>query len=143
MNRKIKVLIAKPGLDGHDRGALVIAQALREAGMDVTYTGIRKTPAQIALSALQKRVDCVGLSCLSGAHNTLFPEVVRLLREQCEEAMLVIGGGVIPEADIPYLLSQGVARIFTPGTRTEEVVQYIRKHVGQKRDDNCLERAFV
>lgn len=143
MKHKIKVLIAKPGLDGHDRGALVIVQALRDAGMDVIYTGIRKTPEYIAKSALQEKVDCVGLSCLSGAHRTLFPEVVHLLRKQEASNMLVIGGGIIPDADIPYLLSQGIAKVFTPGTRTDEVIHYIRDNVREKDNDICIERTFM
>lgn len=141
MAQKTKVLIAKPGLDGHDRGALIIARALREAGMAVTYTGIRKTPQQIVTMALENEVDCVGLSCLSGAHRTLFPEVVRLLRQRSPKPTLIIGGGVIPEADIPYLLTQGIARIFPPGTTTKEVIHYIRENV--RTGDVCMPLASV
>jgi methylmalonyl-CoA mutase C-terminal domain/subunit len=130
---KIRVLVAKPGLDGHDRGALVIAQSLRDAGMEVIYTGLRQTPKQIVSAAIQEDVDVIGISCLSGAHNELFPEIVRLLKEQGVEDILVVGGGVIPEEDIPYLQSQGIAKIFTPGTTTTETAAYIREHVRKER----------
>ncbi|GAB7387150.1 cobalamin B12-binding domain-containing protein [Bacillaceae bacterium] len=130
MEKRIRVLIAKPGLDGHDRGALVIAQALRDEGFEVIYTGIRQTPAQIVQSAIQEDVGVIGLSCLSGAHNELFPEVVRLLKEQGVDDILVIGGGVIPEEDIPFLQSQGIEKVFTPGTPTKEVADYIRQRMG-------------
>jgi len=133
MSQKIRVLVAKPGLDGHDRGALVVAQALRDEGMEVVYTGLRQTPAQIANAAIQEDVDCIGLSCLSGAHNELFPEVVRLLREQGVDDILVIGGGVIPQEDIPYLKNQGIAEVFTPGTPTTVTAEYIRTHVKRKK----------
>lgn len=133
MEQKIRVLVAKPGLDGHDRGALVVAQALRDEGMEVVYTGLRQTPAQIARAAVQEDVDCIGLSCLSGAHNELFPEVVRLLREQGADDILVIGGGVIPQEDIPFLKENGIAEVFTPGTPTSVTADYIRAHVKQKR----------
>jgi methylmalonyl-CoA mutase C-terminal domain/subunit len=132
MERKIRVLVAKPGLDGHDRGALVVAQALRDEGMEVVYTGLRQTPAQIVHAAIQEDVDCIGLSCLSGAHNELFPEVVRMLREQGADDILVIGGGVIPQEDIPFLKSQGIAEIFTPGTPTKVTADFIRAHVKRK-----------
>lgn len=128
LDRKIRVLIAKPGLDGHDRGAKVVARALRDAGMEVIYTGLRQTPEQIAEAALQEDVDVVGLSLLSGAHGTLFPKVVSLLREKGLEC-LVIGGGVIPQADIPALKEAGVAEIFTPGTPTSAAVEFIKTHV--------------
>ncbi|UFJ42880.1 methylmalonyl-CoA epimerase [Brevibacillus humidisoli] len=133
MERKIRVLVGKPGLDGHDRGALVIAQALRDEGMEVVYTGLRQTPAQIVSAAIQEDVDCIGLSCLSGAHNELFPEVVRLLREQQADDILVVGGGVIPNEDIPYLESQGIAKIFTPGSPTREIAGFIRERVKPKQ----------
>jgi methylmalonyl-CoA mutase, C-terminal domain len=132
MNYPIRVLIAKPGLDGHDRGALIIAQALRDEGMEVIYTGLRQTPAQIVATAIQEDVDVIGLSCLSGAHNELFTEVIRLLKEQKAEDVLVIGGGVIPETDIPYLKEQGISAIFTPGTMTKEVAEFIRQAVQSK-----------
>ncbi len=133
MDRKIRVLVAKPGLDGHDRGALVIAQALRDEGMEVVYTGLRQTPEQIVNAAIQEDVDCIGLSCLSGAHNELFPEVVRLLREQHADDILVIGGGVIPDEDIPFLKSQGISEIFTPGTPTKITADFIRNTIQAKR----------
>jgi methylmalonyl-CoA mutase C-terminal domain/subunit len=126
MEKKIRVLVAKPGLDGHDRGALVIAQALRDEGMEVIYTGLRQTPEQIVNSAIQEDVNVVGLSCLSGAHNELFPEVVRLLKEKGAEDIVVVGGGVIPDEDIPFLLENGVAKVFTPGTSTKDAADFIR-----------------
>ena len=129
MDRLIRVLVAKPGLDGHDRGAKVIARALRDAGMEVIYTGLRQTPNQIAEAAVQEDVDCVAMSILSGAHNTLFPKVVNLLKEKGAEDVLVIGGGVIPEEDIPGLKKAGVKAIFTPGTKTSDTVDFIRKNV--------------
>jgi len=132
MERKIRVLVAKPGLDGHDRGALVVAQALRDEGMEVVYTGLRQTPAQIVQAAIQEDVDCIGLSCLSGAHNELFPEVARLLREQGADDILIVGGGVIPQEDIPFLKAQGISEIFTPGTPTSVTADYIRAHVKRK-----------
>ncbi len=125
----IRVLVAKPGLDGHDRGALVIAQALRDEGMEVIYTGLRQTPEQIVYSAIQEDVDVIGLSILSGAHNELVPEVMRLLKENEAEDICVVVGGVIPEEDIPFLESVGVKKVFTPGTPTQEVAQFIRANV--------------
>ena len=133
MKQKIRVLVAKPGLDGHDRGALVIAQSLRDAGMEVVYTGLRQTPAQIVHAAIQEDVDFIGLSCLSGAHNELFPEVIRLLREQQAEDIMVFGGGVIPQEDIPFLKEQGIAEIFTPGTPTQAAVDFVRSKARPKR----------
>ena len=129
MARKIRVLIAKPGLDGHDRGAKVIARALRDAGMEVIYTGIRQTPEQIAGAAIQEGVDIVGLSSLSGAHNKLFPKVVQILRERGAADILVFGGGIIPVNDIPALKESGVREIFLPGASTEDIIQYIRDNV--------------
>jgi len=129
MARKIRVLVAKPGLDGHDRGAKVIARALRDAGMEVIYTGIRQTPEQIASAAIQEAVDIVGLSSLSGAHNNLFPKVVQILKEKGAEDILVFGGGIIPIDDIPGLKKAGIREIFQPGASTEDIVQYIRKTV--------------
>jgi len=129
MEKKIRVLIAKPGLDGHDRGAKVIARALRDAGMEVIYTGLRQTPEQIVQAALQEDVDAIGLSCLSGAHNHLFPRVVELLAAEQAADIMVFGGGVIPDADIPELKAKGIQEIFTPGTSTETVVAYLRDHV--------------
>lgn len=129
MSRKIRVLIAKPGLDGHDRGAKVIARALRDAGMEVIYTGIRQTPEQIANAAIQEGVDIVGLSSLSGAHMSLFPKVVQLLKEKGAEDIIVFGGGIIPVDDIPLLKKAGIREIFLPGTSTEEIIKYIQETV--------------
>jgi methylmalonyl-CoA mutase C-terminal domain/subunit len=126
---KIRVLVAKPGLDGHDRGAKVLALALRDAGMEVIYTGLRQTAEQIAAAAIQEDVDIVGLSCLSGAHMTLFPRVVELLREQGADDILVIGGGIIPESDVPELKAKGTAEIFGPGSSMADIVRYIQDHV--------------
>jgi methylmalonyl-CoA mutase C-terminal domain/subunit len=130
--RQIRVLLAKPGLDGHDRGVKVLALALRDAGMEVIYTGLRQTPEQIVAAAIQEDVDVVGLSCLSGAHNYLFPRVVELLRAQGARDILVLGGGIIPESDIPELKAKGTQEIFGPGTATAEIVRYIREHVPNK-----------
>lgn len=129
MERKIRVIVAKPGLDGHDRGAKVIARALRDAGMEVIYTGLRQTPEQIVQAALQEDADVVALSILSGAHNHLFPRVVDLLREKGADDILVFGGGVIPEEDIPFLKSKGIAEIFGPGTPTSVTVDFIKNHL--------------
>ena len=129
MADKIRVLVAKPGLDGHDRGAKVVARALRDAGFEVVYTGLRQTPEEIAEAALQGDVNVVAMSILSGAHPHLFPKVVNLLREKGMKDVLVIGGGVIPEGDIPALKDAGVAAVFTPGTPTGEVVDFIKEHV--------------
>ncbi len=129
MGRPIRVLVAKPGLDGHDRGAKVIARAFRDAGMEVIYTGLRQTPEQIVETAIQEDVDVVALSILSGAHNTLLPKVVQLLKEKGAGDKLVVGGGVIPQDDIPYLKSQGIAEVFTPGTTTSESIEFIKSHV--------------
>jgi methylmalonyl-CoA mutase C-terminal domain/subunit len=129
MSKKIKVLIAKPGLDGHDRGAKVVSRALRDAGMEVIYTGIRQTPEQIVATAIQEDVDSIGLSCLSGAHNKLFPKVVDLLRDKGAADVLVFGGGIIPDEDIPGLKAAGIAEIFLPGASTEETIEFIRQNV--------------
>ena len=128
-DKRIRVLVAKPGLDGHDRGAKVIARALRDAGMEVIYTGLRQTVEQIVEAADAEDVDVVALSLLSGAHNTLFPKVVELLKEKGMNDVLVIGGGVIPEADIPGLKAAGIAAVFTPGTPTSKVVEFIKENV--------------
>jgi methylmalonyl-CoA mutase C-terminal domain/subunit len=125
----IRVLVAKPGLDGHDRGAKVIARALRDAGMEVIYTGLRQTPEMIANAAVQEDVDCVGLSILSGAHRAVVPRVLALLREKGAADVLVVVGGTIPEQDVEFLRSQGVAAIFGPGTSLDATVQFIREHV--------------
>jgi len=128
--KKIRVLIAKPGLDGHDRGAKVIARALRDAGMEVIYTGLRQTPEMIASAALQEDVDVVGLSILSGAHNTLCPRLMELLRQNGMTDVTVLIGGIIPEADIPGLKKAGIAEVFLPGTTTQSIVEFIRNRVG-------------
>src|ERR1700681_2105470 len=126
---KIRVLVAKPGLDGHDRGAKVIARALRDAGMEVIYTGLRQTPEMIATSALQEDVDVIGLSILSGAHNTICPRLMELLREKEMTDVTVLIGGIIPEADIPALKQAGIAEVFLPGTTTQAIVDFIRHRV--------------
>ena len=127
--RKIRVLVAKPGLDGHDRGAKVVARALRDAGMEVIYTGLRQTPEQIVAAAIQEDVDVVAMSILSGAHNYLFPRVMQLLRERGVDDVLVVGGGIIPDEDIPGLKESGIAEIFTPGASTADTVKFIRENV--------------
>ena len=127
--RKIRVLVAKPGLDGHDRGAKVIARALRDAGMEVIYTGLRQTPEMIAAAALQEDVDAVGVSILSGAHNTLCPRIVQLLREKGMKDCLVPVGGIVPQEDLAKLKEDGVAEIFLPGSSTENIVKYLRENV--------------
>jgi methylmalonyl-CoA mutase C-terminal domain/subunit len=126
---RIRVVVAKPGLDGHDRGAKVVARALRDAGMEVIYTGLHQTPEQIVETAIQEDADAVGLSVLSGAHMTLFRRVVDLLRERDAVDIIVFGGGIIPAADIPLLQEMGVAKVFTPGTPTQEIVDWVRGHV--------------
>jgi methylmalonyl-CoA mutase, C-terminal domain len=128
-DKKIRVLIAKPGLDGHDRGAKVIARALRDAGMEVIYTGIRQTPEMIAEAALQEDVDVVGLSILSGAHMALFPRIVDLLHENGLDDVLVVAGGIIPDEDVPALNKMGIDGVFGPGTPTDEIVDFIRERV--------------
>ncbi|MDT4967049.1 MAG: methylmalonyl-CoA mutase, C-terminal domain [Acidobacteriota bacterium] len=127
--KKIRVLVAKPGLDGHDRGAKVIARALRDAGMEVIYTGLRQSPEMIASAALQEDVDAVGVSILSGAHNTLCPRIVELLREKGLDDCLVLIGGIVPQEDIPRLKQQGIAEVFPPGTSTEDIVTFLRENV--------------
>jgi methylmalonyl-CoA mutase C-terminal domain/subunit len=129
----IRVLIAKPGLDGHDRGAQVVARALRDAGMEVIYTGLRQTPEMIAEAAMQEDVDVVGLSILSGAHMTLFPKILARLREQGMEDVIVVGGGIIPEDDVPALREMGIDAVFGPGTRLDEIVDLIQAAVAKRR----------
>lgn len=129
MSNPIRVLVAKPGLDGHDRGAKVIARAFRDAGMEVIYTGLRQTPEQIVETAIQEDVDLIGLSILSGAHNHLFPRIMELLKEKEAPDIKVIGGGVIPDEDIPFLKEQGILEIFTPGTSTVDCIEFVRQHV--------------
>ncbi len=126
---RVRILIAKPGLDGHDRGAKVVARALRDAGYEVIYTGLHQTPEMIASAAVQEDVDAIGISILSGAHNALLPRVVALLREQGAEDVTVFAGGVIPDEDIPGLKAAGIAEVFTPGTSLEEIVSWVRTHV--------------
>ena len=128
MEKRIRVLVAKPGLDGHDRGAKVVARALRDAGFEVIYTGIRLTPEQISEAALQEDVNVVALSLLSGAHNTLFPRIVEMMKAKGLD-VLTIGGGVIPDADIPGLKAAGISEVFTPGTPTEKIIEYIKANV--------------
>ncbi|MDR5683511.1 MAG: cobalamin B12-binding domain-containing protein [Armatimonadota bacterium] len=126
---RIRILIAKPGLDGHDRGAKVVARALRDAGFEVIYTGLHQTPEMIVSAAIQEDVDAIGLSILSGAHNVLFPRVMELLRERRADDIVVFGGGIIPEDDIPGLRAAGIRQIFTPGTSLAEVVRWVRENV--------------
>jgi methylmalonyl-CoA mutase, C-terminal domain len=130
VDERIRVVIAKPGLDGHDRGAKIVARALRDAGMEVVYTGLHQTPEQIVETVVQEDADAVGLSVLSGAHMTLFARLGELLRERDVDDVVVFGGGIIPDEDIPELERLGVARIFTPGATTTEIVDWVREHVG-------------
>jgi methylmalonyl-CoA mutase, C-terminal domain len=131
-SRKLRILVAKPGLDGHDRGAKVVARALRDAGFEVVYTGLHQTPEMIATAALQEDVDAVGLSIMSGAHNTLFPAVVDALRAQGAGDVVVFGGGIIPEGDFERLRAAGVSGVFTPGTPLETIIQWVRDNVRPK-----------
>lgn len=130
--RKIRVLVAKPGLDGHDRGAKVIARALRDAGMEVIYTGLRQTPEMIASAALQEDVDAVGISILSGAHKTLCPRIADLLRENGMDDTLILVGGIVPKEDIDELKTKGISEVFLPGTSTEDIVRYLRENVRER-----------
>jgi methylmalonyl-CoA mutase C-terminal domain/subunit len=132
--RKIRVLIAKPGLDGHDRGAKVVARALRDAGMEVIYTGLHQTPEQIVQTAMQEDVDAIGLSCLSGAHDVLFPRVMELVKKN-KLNVLVTAGGIIPEEDIPMLKKCGIAAVFGPGTPIEEIVEFHKKHLMKRKGE--------
>jgi methylmalonyl-CoA mutase C-terminal domain/subunit len=134
MDRKIRIVIAKPGLDGHDRGAKVIARALRDAGMEVIYTGLRQTPEMIAESALQEDVDAVGLSILSGAHMTLLPRVVELLKANGLDDVLVFAGGIIPDEDVPALKALGIRGIFGPGANTDDIVRFVREEIERQGD---------
>jgi len=129
---KIRVLIAKPGLDGHDRGAKIIARAFRDAGMEVIYTGLRQTPEQIITAAIQEDADVVGISILSGAHLYIFPRIIELLKEKGATDILVIGGGIIPEIDIPKLKQMGVAELFTPGTPTSKAIEFVKDRFREK-----------
>jgi methylmalonyl-CoA mutase C-terminal domain/subunit len=137
MTRPIRVLVAKPGLDGHDRGAKVVAAALRDAGMEVIYTGLHQTPEMIATAAIQEDVDVVGLSILSGAHMTLFPRVLELLRESGRDDILLTGGGIIPREDIEALRAQGVGELFGPGTPTSDLIYYIRGWFAQRQQQEA------
>ena len=130
--RKIRVLAAKPGLDGHDRGVKVICAALRDAGMEVIYTGLRQTPEQIVAAAIQEDADVIAMSVLSGAHNYLFPRVMEILKEKGVEDILVMGGGIIPDEDVPALKAAGIAAIFGPGTDTNDIAQYIRENIRRR-----------
>lgn len=132
MDKRIRVLVAKPGLDGHDRGAKIVARALRDAGMEVIYTGLRQTPEQIARAAVQEDVDAIGISILSGAHNTIVPRICELLRAEGMNDVLLLVGGIIPEEDIPGLKAQGVAEVFQPGASTQDIVEFIRGRVATK-----------
>jgi methylmalonyl-CoA mutase C-terminal domain/subunit len=126
---RLRILVAKPGLDGHDRGAKIIARALRDAGIEVIYTGLHQTPEMIAEAAIQEDVDAIGLSILSGAHNTLFPAIIKLIREKGGDDIAIFGGGIIPEEDIPTLKQSGVREIFTPGATTDQIVAWVRENV--------------
>ncbi|GFE62614.1 cobalamin B12-binding domain-containing protein [Geobacter sp. AOG2] len=128
-SRTLRVLVGKPGLDGHDRGAKIIARAFRDAGFEVIYTGLHQTPEQIVSAAIQEDVDCVGLSILSGAHNTLLPRICQLFKEKNADDIKVFGGGVIPEDDIPGLKAAGISEIFTPGTSTDDIVSWVKDNV--------------
>jgi methylmalonyl-CoA mutase C-terminal domain/subunit len=134
MQRKLRILVGKPGLDGHDRGAKIIARAFRDAGFEVIYTGLHQTPEMIVNTAIQEDVDAIGLSILSGAHNYVFPEVIRLLKENDMGDVLVFGGGVVPDDDIKELKKTGVAQIFTPGTPLEETIKWVRDNVKSKTE---------
>jgi methylmalonyl-CoA mutase C-terminal domain/subunit len=134
MNRPIRVLIAKVGLDGHDRGAKVIASFLRDAGMEVIYTGLRQTPEMVVNAALQEDVDAIGVSILSGAHNTIFPKIITLMKEKGLTDVLLTGGGIIPDIDMKKLNEQGVGKLFPPGTDTNEIITYIQKYVAEHRN---------
>jgi len=140
--KKVRILVAKPGRDGHDRGIKVIAAALRDAGFEVIYTGLRQTPEQIVNAAVQEDVDAVGVSILSGAHMTLFPEIKRLLDEKGVGHMVLFGGGIIPDEDIKTLADKGIDRLFTPGATTDEIIEYIRtevvKKAGSKQEDKIM-----
>ena len=131
-NRRIRVVVAKPGLDGHDRGAKIIARALRDAGMEVIYTGLRQTPEQIVTASLQEDVDAIGISILSGAHNTILPRICELLRAQGLDDVMLLVGGIIPDEDIPGLKQGGVTEVFQPGASTQDIVEFIRSRVKQR-----------
>jgi methylmalonyl-CoA mutase C-terminal domain/subunit len=138
MERKIRILLAKPGLDGHDRGVKVIAAAFRDAGFEVIYTGLRQTPEMIVEAAIQEDVDAIGMSILSGAHMTLFPRVLQLLREKGAEHILLFGGGIIPQGDMQKLEKMGVGKLFTPGATTTETIEYVKKTIGERRKEEKI-----
>jgi len=138
MERKIRVLLAKPGLDGHDRGIKVIASALRDAGFEVIYTGLRQTPEMIVEAAIQEDVDAIGMSVLSGAHMTLFPAVLNLLKKQEADHILLFGGGIIPKEDMAKLSKMGVGKLFTPGAATTEAIQYLKEEVPKRRKEEKI-----
>lgn len=138
MPDKIRVLLAKPGLDGHDRGIKVIAAALRDAGFEVIYTGLRQTPEQIVTAAIQEDVDAIGVSILSGAHMTLFPSILNLLKEQGGEGILLFGGGIIPDEDVDELKKIGVAQLYTPGAATTEIIEWLKQAVLEKKNDQKI-----
>ena len=138
MERKIRILLAKPGLDGHDRGIKVIAAAFRDAGFEVIYTGLRQTPETIVEAAVQEDVDAVGMSILSGAHMTLFPRVLELLKEKGADQILLFGGGIIPKEDMEKLEKMGVGKLFAPGTTTTESIEYVKKAVGERRKEEKI-----
>jgi len=133
MTQRIRVLVAKPGLDGHDRGAKIIARAFRDAGFEVIYTGLRQTPEQVVTAAMQEDVDVIGLSVLSGAHMTLCPRVMQLMKDNKLDDVLVLLGGIIPDQDIPKLKQLGISEVFQPGASTEDIVEFVRRNVGQRR----------
>lgn len=133
MPRKVRILVGKPGLDGHDRGAKIIARALRDAGVEVIYTGLHQTPEMIVSAAAQEDVDGIGLSILSGAHNYLFPRIIQLLREKKMGDVVLFGGGIIPDDDIPKLVKKGVDRVFTPGTTIQEIVDYVNERIRPRK----------
>lgn len=134
--KKIRILVAKPGLDGHDRGAKVVCRSLRDAGFEVIYTGLRRTPEEIVSAAIQEDVDVVGLSILSGAHNVLFPQIMNLLKEKGADDIAVIAGGIIPEKDIPILETIGISKIFLPGSSTQDIVKWIEENVGKELSED-------
>ncbi|MFH1699070.1 MAG: cobalamin B12-binding domain-containing protein [Candidatus Zixiibacteriota bacterium] len=138
MPDKIRVLLAKPGLDGHDRGIKVIAAALRDAGFEVIYTGLRQTPEQIVTAAIQEDVDAIGVSILSGAHMTLFPSILNLLKKQGGEGIMLFGGGIIPDEDIAKLEKIGVAKLYTPGAATTDIIEWLKKAVLEKKDNQKI-----
>ena len=137
---RLRILVAKPGLDGHDRGIKIVARALRDAGMEVIYTGLHQTPEQIASAAIQEDVDAIGLSCLSGAHMTLFPKVVRLLEQQGAGDIVVFGGGIIPGTDAAKLKEAGIKEVFTPGATTSSIIEWVKANVGSHNDSPAEQR---